>query len=307
MRYCNDFRELLQRSISGRNIRTFGFEYELLGEKALSLSDFERVRECLPLLGYNNRNGMVINSNGMYITFEPGGQLEFSSPPLRADQIELFDGLLAEIAATVDGVLEHTGVKYIPVDFMPGRDKAPMLLSAQRYHDLHDLLGRTSDRGRDMMKGTAAIHLHVSICNFEELLRLWEFMCSLSREEGFAMGPERRDIWNRTDPSRCGLTCSEAEHITSSEMLLDKLILFALRAVDLHGAVPFEELRPLPGFKEFLVHFTTIFTDVRLNTKGMTLELRTPDSRPLHMFRGTWITFLDMVQRIMDDNCRYQL
>jgi len=90
--------------------------------------------------------------------------------------------------------------------------------------------------------------------------------------------------------------------ISSSDLLFEKLICFALKALDLQRGVPFGNIKPHPDYEEFLVHFTTIFTDVRLNTKGMTLELRTPDARPLHMFRGTWIAFLDMLQRVMDDN-----
>ncbi len=305
MRYENEFRKLIEERVSSRSTRTFGFEYELLGEKPLSKSDLKNVRSCLPQLGFRERDGLTINDTGMYITFEPGGQIEFSSPPLKPDDLTTFDLLSGQIREAVDFIRINTGINYLAVDYIPGRDSAPMLLEAQRYKNLHELLGRTSDRGRDMMKGTAAIHFHVALCGTEELLRLWEFMCALSRDEGYAMGTQRRDIWNRTDPSRCGLTCSGAENISSSEELLKKLIEFALNALDLDTGVPFGSITPSPDFSEFLVHFTTIFTDVRLNTKGMTLELRTPDSRPLHHFRGAWITFLDMVQRMMDDHSRF--
>lgn len=301
MRYRNEFIALIKSRITGRNERTYGFEYELIGEDPLSSEDFSNVKSCLPSLGFTEREDRIADDSGMYITFEPGGQIEFSSPPIAGDDMALFDSLLRTIETTVAAIKERTGVNYIPLEYIPGRDSAPMLLEAERYRSLHELLGRTSDRGWDMMKGTAAIHLHVSLNSLDELMRLWEFMCSLSREEGFAMGPERRDIWDRTDPSRCGLTCSRADNIESSEVLLEKLILFALNAIDLHRGVPFGEIDPHPGFQDFLVHFTTIFTDVRLNTKGITLELRTPDTRPLHMFRGAWITFLHMVQRMMDD------
>ncbi len=299
--------ELIQRRISGRISRTYGFEYELLGERPLSPRDLSDVKGCLPSLGFTARGDRIADETGMYITFEPGGQLEFSSPPIPGDDMALFDSLLNTIGTTVAAIRDRTGVNYIPVEYIPGRDSAPMLLEADRYRSLHELLGKTSDRGREMMKGTAAIHLHVSLNSMDELLRLWEFMCSLSREEGFAMGPDRRDIWDRTDPSRCGLTCSRADNIRSSGILLERLILFALDAIDLHAGIPFGDIYPHPGFKDFLEHFTTIFTDVRLNTKGITLELRTPDTRPLHMFRGAWITFLHMVQRMMDGESVHSL
>ena len=302
MRYLNEFRDLLEKRVSGRSERTFGFEYELIAEKPLEKPDLARVQAALPKLGFSlNGSGLVIDREGMYVTFEPGGQIEFSSPPLCPGDLELFDHLAKRIADTVESIRLSTGVNYVPVDFMPGRDRAPMLLEAERYRALHELLGRTSDRGRDMMKGTAAVHFHAAVMSFEELLRLWELMCALSKETGFAMGPERRDIWNRTDPSRCGLTCAGAENVTTPEILLEKLVEFALNALDLKTGIPFRNLDPEPGFQEFLVHFTTIFTDVRLNTKGLTLELRTPDTRPLHLFRGAWISFIDAVQQVMDN------
>lgn len=301
MRYLTEFRDLVENRVSGRSERTYGFEYELISRVPLEKADLARVQAALPGLGFHgNDNGLVIDRSGMYVTFEPGGQIEFSSPPLHKGDIELFDGLLKRIGDTVESIRLSTGISYLPVDFIPGRDLAPMLLEAHRYRALHELLGRTSDRGRDMMKGTAAIHFHAAVMSFGELLKLWELMCALSREEGFAMGPERRDIWNRTDQSRCGLTCAGAENVTTPEILLEKLVEFALNALDLNTGIPFRDLNPEPGFHDFMVHFTTIFTDVRLNTKGLTLELRTPDTRPLHLFRGAWISFLDTVQQVMD-------
>ena len=307
MRYYDEFRALVENRITERDRREFGFEYELIADKPLSRNDFSRVNDSLPSLGFSEENGKIICEEGMYITFEPGGQIEFSSPPLRAYEIEMFDSLLKIIDRTVKGVREITSVNYIPVPYIPGRDTAPMLLEAKRYHDLHTLLGRISDRGREMMKGTAAIHLHVSLMNFDELFRIWALACALSRESEFTMSEQRRDIWNKTDPSRCGLRCTKSEEIFNSDILFEKLICFAMRALELDSGIPFASIRPHPSFEKFLDHFTTIFTDVRLNTKGMTLELRTLDSRPLHMFRGTWITFLDMVQQVMDDNNLFQL
>lgn len=301
MRYVEPFRKIIDERTARRRRRTFGFEYELIAAEPMETADLERVRRMLPELGFALRGGYPTDCNGMYISFEPGGQIEFSSPPLLPEDIPLFDHLLERIAGTVDSIRKGTGVDYSAVDYIAGRSTAPMLLEAPRYRNLHELLGTTSDRGREMMKGTAAIHLHASLNRMDELLTMWEFMCAMSREEGYAMGRERRDIWNRTDPSRCGLTCAGAEGVDSSEGLLERLVIFALKALDLEKGVPFAGITPEPDFNAFLEHFTTIFTDVRLNMKGVTLELRTPDSRPLHLFRGCWIAYLDMIQRVMDE------
>ena len=39
-----------------------------------------------------------------------------------------------------------------------------------------------------------------------------------------------------------------------------------------------------------------MFTDVRLNAKGGTLELRTPDSRPVQDFRPLWKKFVRLCE-----------
>ncbi|PIE53353.1 hypothetical protein CSA37_02095 [Candidatus Fermentibacteria bacterium] len=301
MRYLEEFRDLLARRAARTGERTFGFEYELISSKPVSYEGFRRVKDAVTEAGFVHRNRQLIDDSGMYITFEPGGQIEFSSPPLRRFDFDLFDMLLDKIDGVVEFVKAAAGVEYLPKPYIAGRGTAPMLLEAERYKALHELLGRTGNRGREMMKGTAAIHFHAALMNTEELLRLWIFMCSLSREEGFRMGPDRRDIWNRTDPSRCGLTCTASKNISNSSVLVEQLVSFALRAVDLHTEIPFGERSPQPDFISFLEHFSTIFTDVRLNLKGMTIELRTLDSRPLHLFRETWLTYLDMFQRVMDD------
>ena len=259
MRYFDDFKTLVEKRIVKRECRDFAFEYELIAKNPLSKNDFSKVQSVLPSLGFLPKEGKIICDSGMYITFEPGGQLEFSSPPLLASETEKFDFLLEKIKSTVEAIKRLTNVEYLPVPFIPGRAKAPMLLEAKRYHDLHDLLGRVSDRGREMMKGTAAIHLHASLLNFEELLRLWSFLCGLSRDDDFAMGEQRRDIWNKTDPSRCGLRCTNTEEIYNSNILFENLISFAMNAIELESGLSFSSIQPHPSFDEFMIHFTTIF------------------------------------------------
>ncbi len=55
MRYRNQFIALVKDRITGRKTRTYGFEYELIGEDPLSPEDFSNVKSCLPSLA--SRNG----------------------------------------------------------------------------------------------------------------------------------------------------------------------------------------------------------------------------------------------------------
>jgi glutamate--cysteine ligase len=148
-----------------------------------------------------------------------------------------------------------------------------------------------------MMKGTASIHLHVVISNFKNLLPLFNMLCELSVDQYFAMSWSRRNIWDHTDPTRCGRPpCCFAELKTPDE-LIHRLIRFALQAEVLGENVPFTEAAD-QSFESFLVHMTTIFTDVRFNLKGPTLELRTMNSIPTPRFADRWKRFIKTMERV---------
>ncbi|MEA3347706.1 MAG: hypothetical protein U9Q39_01460, partial [Pseudomonadota bacterium] len=68
-----------------------------------------------------------------------------------------------------------------------------------------------------------------------------------------------------------------------------------LGALDLSRRTPFFTLKGR-SFAEFLTHLTTIFTDVRLNLKGPTFELRTMDSMPAEEFVKRWRRFVEKVE-----------
>jgi len=59
--------------------------------------------------------------------------------------------------------------------------------------------------------------------------------------------------------------------------------------------VPFADSSDV-SFDAFLCHMTTLFTDVRFNLKGPTLELRTMDSMPLEGFRRRWHLFVSLLE-----------
>ena len=68
-----------------------------------------------------------------------------------------------------------------------------------------------------------------------------------------------------------------------------------------YGMADIGENRPFADtndvtFDKFLYHLTTIFTDVRLNLKGPSLELRTLDSLPLSEFMGKWDLFVSVFE-----------
>jgi len=281
--------------------RTYGFEYEFLPQTILDQSDLLRVTDYLKGGGFAPDGEYLRHTDGTVVTFEPGGQIEYHSPPLTAEDTEAFYRSLAVIETTNQAIGEELGIVYIGTGYMPGRADAPLCLDSPRYHKLHDRLSRSGTRGREMMKGTASVHLHVVIRNYRELIPIYIHMARYMRpSRTFGMGPERRDIWDHTDPGRCGLPYENITEKSPPRALTRELVRVAVRAEVLGEDVPFWQGSDC-SYEQFLWHMTTMFTDIRLNIKGPTLELRTPDSVPPAVFESMWEQFIRQLSRLFDE------
>lgn len=287
--------DLISSRLSPVRERLYGFEYEFMPGRVLTGIDLENIHALLEELGYIRGPGLFRGTNH-YITFEPGGQIEYCSDPVPASDLETVRSIVARALSVNAAMKQRLNIEYIPIGYIPGRGDAPLLLREPRYENLHTLLAGTGSRGHEMMKGTAAIHLHVGLLSLDELPGLWNTVCQMSRTPDFAMGPDRRDIWDNTDPSRCGLLCGREDVPSNDPMrFLEKMTRFGMGALDLAAGVPFHQL-PHPDFSLFQQHLTTLFTDVRINMKGITLELRTLDSLPPALFLERWRRFLDLME-----------
>lgn len=288
-------RGLLQEisKIDRKPPRTFGFEYEFLPAEPLTAGDMAGLRRLLGEEGFTESEGRFVCDDRV-IVFEPGGQIEYLSPPMVSHD----EGTLLRTMGWISGmnaiIRNRLGIRYLGRPFLEGREASPLLLTADRYRSMHRRFALSGERGLQMMKGTAAVHLHAALMEPGELAPLWLAMAGLSRRPPFAMSEQRRDIWNRTDPCRCGLPAIPRDALGPMDILVP-LCRFAVSAVELSSGVPFYALEGV-GFPDFLEHLTTIFTDVRLNLKGMTVELRTPDSLPTHRFPSLWRSFIEQIE-----------
>ncbi len=281
---------------TNRETRTYGFEYEFLARNPITTDHVNQLKAFLLTRGFTlNKHGCIAAPSGLYITFEPGGQIEYSSAPMEAgDDIE-FQEALALIRYINMAIQEYYAIEYIPVGYMPGRADAPLCLTSERYRSLHARMLKCGTRGREMMKATASIHLHVSFRNIKEILPLFSRLLKISSMKEFRMSPDRRDIWDNTDPGRCKLPTGDVAGLTSSEKLVETFVRIALTAEDIYTNIPFWQ-KHNNTFEAFLEHLTTIYTDIRINLKGPTLELRTLDSLPFSKFEERWNKFTTLVE-----------
>ena len=126
---------------------------------------------------------------------------------------------------------------------------------------------------------------------------IFALLKDMSVSDEFKMHSQRRDIWNNTDPCRCGIPYEELNKSSDPREVIEAFVKVALNADVLDENIPFYEKSNI-NFDVFLYHITTIFTDIRLNIKGPTLELRTLDSMPLSGFEQVWKKFIDLVETI---------
>ncbi len=275
--------------------RTYGFEYEFLAKEPPTEDCVRKMHGCLSGLGFAHNGKYMENSRGMHITFEPGGQIEYHSMPLLPGDEEDFDDTLDEIDDINEAIFRECSVEYLPVPYLSGRGPGPLCLTSERYVNLHKRLEKSGSRGHEMMKGTASIHLHARILNVAEMPTLFDRIVRLAESPPFRMGPERRDIWDHTDPTRCGLPYLRTGPETSPGELVRDIVRVAVDAVVLGAEIPYWQTVN-PSFDYFLYHLTTIFTDVRLNMNAPTLELRTPDSMPGESFKKIWNQFIEQIE-----------
>lgn len=274
--------------------RTYGFEYEFISRNPLNLDSMKKLYLFLPEIGFTAHGASFLHESGMYIDFEPGGQVEFHTPPLLPGDNTSFNNCLELIKDVISEIYTQLHIEYIASAYIPERKNSPLCLDADRYINLHNRLSNYGTRGLEMMKGTASIHFHAGIKSIEEFPELFSRLIDISGIDGFKMGPDRRDIWSNTDHSRCGQPFLVDEK-DSPFNLISKIVDHSLQAEHIAENKPFLETSDL-SFEAFKDHLTTIFTDIRLNLKGPSLELRTIDTVPFDQFKSKWYEFISLME-----------
>jgi glutamate--cysteine ligase len=230
---------------------------------------------------------------GGSLTFEPGGQLEYSSPPCSSASALL--ALLRAVIIPLRAAAAGEGIDLLPVGIDPinPAEQAPLLIHAQRYARMAEYLERRGPAGARMMRQTAA--LQVSLDFDDEPWLRWRVLNAATPYviAIFANSPiyagERTDyqstraqVWRALDPTRTGIPYDERDPVGA-------YLEFALAApAILYPAIegehrPFGEwlARANPTPDEWQDHLSTLFPEVR--PRGH-LELRSADSIAPHWY-----------------------
>lgn len=228
------------------------------------------------------------------LSFEPGGQLEVSTPPRSgvSAAVDLQRKIWAELADAVPAEFAWCGLD-------PWNEVAsvPLQLTSARYRLMDRYLAELSPYGRVMMRSTASCQVSLDgggplfgrrLATAQALVPLITATFSTSPGRGFCSA--RANIWRKLDPTRTGFleqVGDPAEAVWAHA--LDADIMMVRRPSRWYPGTPGFNLRSwisdgssdwgpaTEGDVEF--HLTTLFPEVR--PRFGTIEIRSADSVPL--------------------------
>jgi glutamate--cysteine ligase len=226
---------------------------------------------------------------GGTVTFEPGGQLEYSSPPCRTAS-----ALLAAMRSAVvplRAVAAGEGISFLAVGIDPFNpiEGAPLLVQGKRYGRMADYLARRGPAGARMMRQTAAFQLSLDFDD-EPWLR-WQVLnaaaplvvaifanSAVYAGEDSGCQSARAQAWRALDPARTGLPWDGSDPLGAYlDFALDApaMLLPAIEGEHRRFGEWLTRAELLP--EEWRDHLTTLFPEVR--PRGH-LELRSADAVP---------------------------
>ena len=235
------------------------------------------------------------------ITFEPGGQVELSSPP---DQtVAQACDRLAEDADVLLAALGSDGIEAVAAGCDPHRD-AVRTISHPRYAAMEEYFDRAGPAGRQMMCGTAA--LQVNIDAGADPAARWALVHAVGPALAAAFATsaapghasERLATWLAMDRTRTGsaMGCGDPGRDWAAFALDARVMLLRLDGerwgcvgddLTLAGWLEHGHDGVWPDESDVAYHLTTLFPPVRL--RGW-LELRFLDSLPAPWWRAAAVT-----------------
>jgi glutamate--cysteine ligase len=220
------------------------------------------------------------------ITFEPGGQIEFSARPARS--LPALVEALQRWVAELDEEAEARGIALLSVGIDPinGVESTQRQLDGRRYVAMERHFDSLGPCGRRMMRQTASFQICLDLG--DEPPARWRLLNALtpvltavfanaSLYEGMASGFEsyRRQVWSALDSSRTGVEmCGDGDPAEYLRFALDA----AAFLEDGAGPAPSAREKFRTGAmtpEGWRAHLTTLFPEVR--PRGY-FELRTVDA-----------------------------
>lgn len=259
------------------------------------------------------------------VTLEPGGQIEYSSPPLGSaaealDDVEQFERVLTEEGESVGLILASEGFNR-----WLGTAEPKLVVEKPRYRIMDRHFERIGPFGRQMMRRTCATQINLDFGSSEKAERRWRaanmiapalnalFANSPGTLDGVHYPSYRYEIWRRTDPCRAGSVIGMDGDPAEAYLrfAFDAPVMF-VRGGDGRFLAPARPMtfrqwmngegewsHGLPDMEDWAIHLTTLFPHVR--PRGF-MEIRSIDALPAPQRRAAVILTTELLynDRLLD-------
>lgn len=225
--------------------------------------------------------------SGGTLGFEPGGQLEYSSPPSLTASA-LLSRLRAVMAALRESA-EPIGIDLVTagIDPVTPVEQAPLMLESARYRRMADYFATIGPFGARMMRQSAAFQVSVDLG--DEPWRLWRVLNGMAPYlvAIFANSPVyagshtghasyRAHCWRMLDPSRTGTRRHDDDPAADyCDFALGAPAMFLPRVDGVALPIAAHLATGTAGMPEWDTHLTTLFPEIR--PRG-TFEVRSCDA-----------------------------
>jgi len=271
-------------------------------------------------------NNISKKENGSY-SLEPGGQIEWSSPPF--EDIRDLEKSIHSYKKAIDSVLEKKGLSSLYIGVEPFFDPDSIDLIKQKKYQLMNLnMEKRGTLGKWMMRNTSSIQLNYDIIDENDLEAVMfvadcihPISAYLFSNSPFQLGKPvgennlRNHIWEDTDTTRCRTLFDH--RINQPEHLLDLYIEFMMEVpgiFQLDGNLVIQDTDLTLGkdLKKKLINgkirsedieaaLHQIFTNVRLKSL---IEIRDIDCLPFNHILAPVAFFTGLIS---DNSIRDQL
>jgi glutamate--cysteine ligase len=244
----------------------------------LQKDDFTPIVENDNLLGLSGKKGEI--------SLEPGGQLEYATPPV--DRLQDLERYLSWYHDRLHHISQRLSFEAVFKGYDDLLYDVPWM-PKERHQIMRHYMPKVGRLGLDMMQRTCTVQLNLDYINEQDMICKVRKASKLQPHliERFSTSPHdghacyRNYIWQHTDPARTGplsfVEDPDMGFLRYTQYVLDIPMYFIQRNghyVDMTGQFLLDTSYT---WDDWVLHTNTVFPEIRLNPQ---IELRGVDSGP---------------------------
>lgn len=260
---------------------------------------FEQIRSEYDTDVFENGHRIALENAQTLVTLEPGCQLEVSF--FYTSDLDAIESAYHKAMAPIIAFVEKQGYEVVYSGGIPTVDvDAFDRIEKERYHLMEQYFQKSGTRGKEMMKGTASVHVSIDYADEADYVKkyrmanilhpIFAFLCFHTPQYAGKVNTDvllRDSIWAHTDKDRCRIVddlFSDQFGYQSYANYVEKTPLILMHTKEDEfisvGDETCQEVAKTYGYsQEAIAHYLSmVFPNIR--TKNF-IEIRSADSMPI--------------------------